>query len=113
MSSDHDLFELWHHGTIRCLMTPRSGLGPFIVDIYDGVPSHGSSTTTTPQSSAPSEPCAEPLTGAKPSKRNVTNAAGGVTFQLKDRTHIVESTSNAPRHAIRTVSRGKKKGGTR
>jgi len=30
------LFELWHYGTLRCLMTPRDGQPPFCVDLYDG-----------------------------------------------------------------------------
>jgi hypothetical protein len=30
------LFELWHHGTLRCLMTGRDERPPFCVDIYDG-----------------------------------------------------------------------------
>ena len=40
------------------------------------------------------------ITDADGSKRNVTNAAGGVTFQLKGLTHIEEGTSDAPLHAI-------------
>src|SRR5580765_6249414 len=35
------------------------------------------------------------ITDADGSQRNVTNAAGGVTFQLKGLTHIEEGTSDA------------------
>ena len=40
------------------------------------------------------------ITDADGSKRNVTNPAGGVTFQLKGLLHIEEGTSDAPLHAI-------------
>jgi len=40
------------------------------------------------------------ITDADGTKRNVTNAAGGVTFQLKGLTHIEEGTSDVPLHAI-------------
>jgi len=46
------------------------------------------------------EPGDRVITDADGSKRNVTNAAGGVTFQLKGLTHIEEGTSDAPLHAI-------------
>lgn len=40
------------------------------------------------------------ITDADGARRKVTNAAGGVTFQLKGLTHIEEGTSDAPLHAI-------------
>ena len=40
------------------------------------------------------------ITDADGSKRNVTNEAGGITFQLKGLTHVEEGTSDAPLHAI-------------
>jgi hypothetical protein len=46
------------------------------------------------------EPGDRVITDADGSKRNVTNAAGGVTFQLKGLTHIEEGTSDTPLHAI-------------
>jgi len=46
------------------------------------------------------EPGTRVITDADGSKRNVNNAAGGVTFQLKGLTHIEEGTSDAPLHAI-------------
>jgi hypothetical protein len=30
------LIELWHHGPVRCLVTPQSSAPPFCVDIHDG-----------------------------------------------------------------------------
>jgi hypothetical protein len=46
------------------------------------------------------EPGDRVITDADGSKRHVTNAAGGVTFQLKGLTHIEEGTSDVPLHAI-------------
>jgi hypothetical protein len=46
------------------------------------------------------EPGDRVITDADGSKRSVTNAAGGITFQLKGLTHIEEGTSDAPLHAI-------------
>ena len=40
------------------------------------------------------------FTNADGSKRNVSNEAGGVTFQLKGLTHVEEGTSDSPLHAI-------------
>ena len=46
------------------------------------------------------EPGTRVITDADGSKRNVSNEAGGVTFQLKGLTHIEEGTSDSPLHAI-------------
>lgn len=46
------------------------------------------------------EPGTRVITDADGSKRNVSNEAGGVTFQLKGLTHIEEGTSDKPLHAI-------------
>ena len=46
------------------------------------------------------EPGTRVITDAEGSKRNVTNEAGGITFQLKGLTHVEEGTSDAPLHAI-------------
>jgi quercetin dioxygenase-like cupin family protein len=46
------------------------------------------------------EPGTRVITDADGAKRNVSNEAGGVTFQLKGLTHIEEGTSDSPLHAI-------------
>ena len=46
------------------------------------------------------EPGTRVITDANGSTRNVSNEAGGVTFQLKGLTHIEEGTSDTPLHAI-------------
>ncbi len=46
------------------------------------------------------EPGTRVITDADGSKRNVSNEAGGVTFQLKGLTHVEEGTSDTPLHAI-------------
>jgi quercetin dioxygenase-like cupin family protein len=46
------------------------------------------------------EPGTRVITDADGSKRNVSNDAGGVTFQLKGLTHVEEGTSETPLHAI-------------
>ena len=46
------------------------------------------------------EPGTRVITDADGSKRNVTNEAGAITFQLKGLTHVEEGTSDAPLHAI-------------
>jgi len=46
------------------------------------------------------EPGTRLITAVDGSKRNVSNEAGGVTFQLKGLTHVEEGTSDIPLHAI-------------
>jgi hypothetical protein len=46
------------------------------------------------------EPGTRVITDADGSKRNVSNEAGGVTFQLKGLIHVEEGTSDRPLHAI-------------
>ncbi len=46
------------------------------------------------------EPGTRVITDADGLKRNVSNEAGGVTFQLKGLTHVEEGTSDTPLHAI-------------
>jgi hypothetical protein len=46
------------------------------------------------------QPGTRVITDAGGSKRNVSNEAGGVTFQLKGLTHVEEGTSDPPLHAI-------------
>jgi hypothetical protein len=36
MTLEPGLFQLWHFGTKRCVMTPREGPPPFTVGVHDG-----------------------------------------------------------------------------